>query len=151
MSLKDQIEAKLNQALKEKDKKTYPTLRLVISSIKDVEIANRTKGNKDISDGDVTSILKKMVKQRNESCDVYKKAGRRELLDTETKEIEIINAFLPKQLNDEETKKICVETIKLVGASSVKDIGKVMGQLKSKHSDALDFSKVNSIIKELLK
>ena len=151
MSLKDQIEAKLNQALKEKDKKTYPTLRLVISAIKDAEIANRTKGNKDISDGDVTSILKKMVKQRNESCDVYKKAGRRELLDTETKEIEIINAFLPKQLSDEETKKICVETIKLVGASSVKDIGKVMGQLKSKHSDALDFSKVNSIIKELLK
>ena len=151
MSLKDQIEAKLNQALKEKDKKTYPTLRLVISAIKDVEIANRTKGNKDISDGDVTSILKKMVKQRNESCDVYKKAGRRELLDAETKEIEIINAFLPKQLSDEETKKICAETIKLVGASSVKDIGKVMGQLKSKHSDALDFSKVNSIIKELLK
>ena len=92
-----------------------------------------------------------MIKQRNESCEVYKKAGRNELLDTETKEIEIINAFLPKQLSDEETKKICVETIKLVGASSVKDIGKVMGQLKSKHSDALDFSKVNSIIKELLK
>ena len=151
MSLKDQIDAKLNQALKEKDKKTYPTLRLVISAIKDAEIANRTKGNRDISDGDVTSILKKMVKQRNESCDVYKKAGRRELLDNETKEIEIINAFLPKQLSDEETKKICVETIELVGASSVKDIGKVMGQLKSKHSDALDFSKVNLIIKELLK
>ena len=151
MSLQTKIEEKLNQSLKNKDKNLYPTLRLIVSAVKDAVIANRTKENKDLTDQDIMALLKKMVKQRNESCDVYKKAGRRELLDTETKEIEIINAFLPKQLSDEETKKICVETIKLVGASSVKDIGKVMGQLKSKHSDALDFSKVNSIIKELLK
>jgi len=150
MSLKDQIEEKLNQALKDKDKNTYPTLRLIISAIKDAEIANRTKENKDISDSDVTSILKKMVKQRNESCDVYKKAGRKELLETETKEIKIISTFLPKQLSDEETKKLCVAAIKSVGASSMKDMGKVMGLLKSKHSEALDFSKVSSFIKELL-
>ena len=151
MSLKNQIEEKLNQALKEKDKNTYPTLRLIVSAIKDAEIANRSKEKKDISDSDITAILKKMIKQRNESCEVYKKAGRTELLDSETKEIEVINTFLPKQLSDEETKKICEEAVKSVGASSMKDMGKVMGVLKSKHSDTLDFSKVSSVIKELLK
>jgi uncharacterized protein len=151
MSLKNQIEEKLNQALKDKDKNTYPTLRLVVSAIKDAEIANRTKDNKEISDSQITMILKKMIKQRNESCDVYKKAGRTELLNSETKEIEVIGTFLPKQLNEDQTKKICEEVIKTVGASSIKDMGKVMGQLKSKYSDTLDFSKVSSIIKELLK
>ena len=151
MSLKTQIEEKLNQALKAKDKNTYPTLRLVVSAIKDGEIANRTKENKDMSDSDIMSILKKMIKQRNESCDVYKKAGRNELLDKEMKEIEIISFFLPKQLSEEETKKICEETIKAVGATSLKDMGKIMGQLKSKYSDSLDFSKVNLIIKSLIK
>ena len=150
MSLKNQIEEKLNQALKAKDKNTYPTLRLVVSAIKDAEIAGRTKGQKEISDSDITTILKKMIKQRNESCEVYKKAGRNELLENETKEIEVINAFLPKQLSEEETKKICADVVKSVGASSMKDMGKVMGALKSKHSDTLDFSKVSSIIKELL-
>ena len=150
MSLKNQIEEKLNQALKAKDKNTYPTLRLVVSAIKDAEIAGRTKGQKEISDNDITTILKKMIKQRNESCEVYKNAGRNELLENETKEIEVINAFLPKQLSEDETKKICADVVKSVGASSMKDMGKVMGALKSKHSDTLDFSKVSSIIKELL-
>ena len=150
MSLKKSIEEKLNKALKEKDKNTYPTLRLIVSSIKDAEIANRTKEQQDISDSDITAILKKMIKQRNESCEVYKKAGRIELLDGKTREIEVINTFLPKQLSDEETKKICEEIVKSVGATSMKDMGKVMGALKSKHSDTLDFSKVSHIIKELL-
>ena len=91
MSLKKQIEEKLNEALKAKDKNTYPTLRLVVSAIKDAEIANRTKGQKEMSDSDLTAILKKMIKQRNESCEVYKKAGRNELFDNETREIKIIN------------------------------------------------------------
>ena len=151
MSLKNQIEEKLNQSLKNKDKNTYPGLRLIVSAIKDAEIANRTKEKKELSGSDIMGILKKMIKQRNESCEVYKKAGRQELLKTEQKEIEIISTFLPKQLSEEETKKICVETIKSTKASSVKDMGKVMGQLKSKYSDVLDFSKVGPIIKELLK
>ena len=151
MPLKRQIEDKLNEALKAKDKNTYPTLRLIVSAIKDAEIAGRSKGLKEIKDADIIGILKKMIKQRNESCEVYKKAGRQELLKTEQKEIEIISAFLPKQLSEEETKKICEETIKSTGASSLKDMGKVMGQLKLKYSDVLDFSKVGSIIKELLK
>ena len=150
MSLKKQIEDKFNEALKAKDKDTYPTLRLIVSAIKDAEIANRTKDQKEMSDSDLIAILKKMIKQRNESCEVYKKAGRDELLKNEKKEIEVISAFLPKQLGDEETKKICEEAIKSSGASSMKDMGKVMGVLKSKHADTLDFSKVSSIIKELL-
>ena len=150
MSLKKQIEDKLNEALKAKDKNTYPTLRLIVSAIKDAEIAGRSKGQKEIKDSDITGILKKMIKQRNESCEVYKKAGRTELLESETKEINVINTFLPKQLSEEETKKICEEVIKSVGASSMKDMGKVMGVLKSKHADTLDFSKVSGIIKGLL-
>ena len=151
MSLKKQIEEKLSAALKAKDKNTYPTLRLVVSAIKDAEIASRTKGQKEMSDSDVTSILKKMIKQRNESCEVYKKAGRNELLENEKKEIEVISFFLPKQLSNEETKKICEEAIKSSGASSLKDMGKVMGILKSKNADTLDFSEASSIIKDLLK
>ena len=150
MSLKKKIEEKLNEALKAKDKKTYPTLRLVVSAIKDAEIAGRTKGQKEISDNDITGILKKMIKQRNESCEIYKKAGRNELLENETKEIQVISLFLPKQLSEEETKKICEDAIKSSGASSMKDMGKIMGILKSKHADTLDFSKVSSIIKKLL-
>ena len=150
MSLKKQIDEKLNQALKTKDKSTYPTLRLIVSAIKDAEIAARTKGQKEMSDSDIMGILKKMIKQRNESCEVYKKAGRKELLENETKEIEVISIFLPKQLSDEETKKLCQEAIKSSGASSMKDMGKVMGILKSKHADTLDFSKVSSVIKEIL-
>ena len=150
MPLKKQIEDKLNEALKAKDKNTYPTLRLIVSAIKDAEIAGRSKGQKEIKDSDITGILKKMIKQRNESCEVYKKAGRTELLESETKEINVINTFLPKQLSEDETKKICEEVIKSVGASSMKDMGKVMGMLKSKHADTLDFSKVSGIIKEIL-
>ena len=150
MSLKQQIESKLNEALKAKDKNTYPTLRLVVSAIKDAEIAGSSKGQQEVADSDITSILKKMIKQRNESCEVYKKAGRKELLENETREIEVISTFLPKQLSEEETKKICQETVKSVGATSMKDMGKVMGALKSKHADTIDFSKVSSIIKELL-
>ena len=150
MSLKKQIDEKLSNALKAKDKNTYPTLRLIVSAIKDAEIAGRSKGQKELTDGDITAILKKMIKQRNESCEVYKKAGRNELLENETKEINVINTFLPKQLSEEETKKICEEVIKSVEASSIKDMGKVMSTLKSKYADTLDFSKVSTIIKGLL-
>ena len=150
MSLKQQIDSKLNEALKAKDKNTYPTLRLVVSAIKDAEIAGRSKGQKEVTDSEITSILKKMIKQRNESCEVYKKAERKELLKSETREIEVISTFLPEQLSEEETKKICQETVKAVGATSMKDMGKVIGTLKAKYADTIDFSKVSSLIKELL-
>ena len=151
MSLQTQIEEKLNQSLKNKDKNLYPTLRLIVSGIKDVLIANRTKEVKGVSDQDVVGILKKMVKQRVESCEVYKKAGRAELLEIEKKEIEIISSFLPKQLSEEDTKKLCEEAIKKVGANSIKDMGKVMSDLKKTHGGVLDFSKVGSLIKTVLK
>ena len=150
MSLRKKIEDKLNDSLRAKDKNIYPTLRLIVSAIKDAEIAGRTKGQKEIKDSDIISLLKKMIKQRNESCEVYKKAGRNELLENEKKELEVINTFLPKQLSEEETKKICQDTIKSVGATSMKDMGKIMGALKSKYADTLDFSKVSSILKGLL-
>ncbi len=150
MSLQNQIEEKLNQSLKNKDKSLYPTLRLIVSAIKDAVIANRGKDSKELTDQDIMGLLKKMVKQRNESCEVYKKAGREELLASETKEIEIISSFLPKQLSEEETKKICEDVIKKVGAASIKDMGKVMGELKKTHADVLDFSKVGSILKTIL-
>ena len=150
MSLRKKIDDMLNEALKAKDKNTYPTLRLIVSAIKDAEIAGRSKCQKEIKDSDIISLLKKMIKQRNESCEVYKKAGRNELLESEKKEIDVISKFLPKQLSDEETKQICQEVIKTTGASSMKDMGKIMGALKSKHAESLDFSKVSVILKELL-
>ena len=150
MSLRKKIDDMLNEALKAKDKNTYPTLRLIVSAIKDAEIAGRSKGQKEIKDSDIISLLKKMIKQRNESCEVYKKAGRNELLESEKKEIDVISKFLPKQLSDEETKQICQEVRKTTGASSMKDMGKIMGALKSKHAESLDFSKVSVILKELL-
>ena len=150
MPLEKKIEDRLNQSLKNKDKDTFPTLRLMVSAIKDTKIAKKMKDT-DLKDSDVITILKKMIKQRNDSCEAYDKAGRADLLKSEKKEIEVINEFLPKQLSENDTKKICEEVIKKVNASSIKDMGKVMGELKSKYGDVLDFSKVSQIIKENLK
>ena len=151
MSLQSKIETKLSEALKAQDKKTYSTLRLIIAAIKDTIIAKKIKDKNVLPDNDLIALLKKMVKQRNDSCEAYKKAVRKELLENELSEISIINEFLPKQLGDEETKKLCIEKIKQVGASSIKDMGKVIGALKKEHADVMDFSKVSQIIKENLK
>ena len=151
MSLQSKIETKLSEALKAQDKKTFSTLRLIIAAIKDTMIAKKIKDKNMLPDNDLTALLKKMVKQRNDSCEAYKKAGRKELLENELSEIAIINKFLPKQLNDEEMKKICLEKIKQLGASSIKDMGKVIGALKKEYSDVMDFSKVSQVIKENLK
>ena len=151
MSLQNKIESKLSEALKSKDKETYSTLRLVVAAIKDTMIAKKMKDKRVLSDTELMSLLKKMVKQRNDSCEAYKKADRKELLAAETQEIEIISSFLPKQLGEIETKKICEDAIKTVGAKSVKDMGKVMGQLKKAgNADALDFSRVSTIVREIL-
>ena len=150
MSLQIKIETKLNEALKTKDKKTYSTLRLVVAAIKDTMIAKKIRDKQTLPDNELILLLKKMVKQRNDSCDAYRKGGRNELLENEMSEIKIINEFLPKQLSEEKTKQICLDTIKTVGASSVKDMGKVMGALKKQYSDVLDFSKVSKIIKDNL-
>jgi len=151
MSLREKINNQFNSAFKSKNKAAVSTLRLVLAAIKERDIANRTREKKElINDVEIIKVLRKMKKQREESADLYKKGGRQELLEAEQSEIKIIDTFLPKQLNEEETKKICKETIELLGASSIKDMGKIMGSLKQKYSDTIDFSKVNIIVKGLL-
>ena len=151
MSLKEKIESNYKESLKAKDKIQISTYRLILSSIKDLEIANRSKAEKkETDDEDIKKLLKKMIKQRTESIEIYKKNNRNDLLEVEQKEHEIISNFLPKQLGDDETKEICKEIVESIGASSIKDMGKVMGELKKKHSDEIDFSKAGSIIKEIL-
>ena len=151
MSLKETIEVEYKNALKSKDKIKISTYRLILSSIKDLDISNRSGPNKkETDDEDIKKLLKKMMKQRTESIDIYKKNNRSDLLEIEQNEFNILSSFLPKQLNDEDTKKICEETISKLGASSIKDMGKVMGELKKKHADEIDFSKAGALLKELL-
>ena len=151
MSLREKINKQFNTALKSRNKTLVSTLRLVLAAIKERDIANRTKDKKDVAnDDEIIKVLRKMKKQRQDSVDLYKKGGRQELSEIEEAEIKVIDSFLPKQLSDEETKKICEEIIKSLGASSLKDMGKIMGSLKQKYSDSIDFSKVNLIVKELL-
>ena len=151
MSLKETIETEYKKALKSKDKIKISTYRLILSSIKDLDIVNRSGLNKkNTDDEDVKKLLKKMVKQRAESIDIYKKNNRSDLLEIEQNEHDILIGFLPKQLGTEETKKICEEIISKAGATSVKDMGKVMGELKKLYADEIDFAKAGPLIKELL-
>ena len=151
MTLREKINEQFNAALKSKNKTLISTLRLILAAIKDRDIANRTGGKKEVvKDPEVIKVLRKMRKQRQDSIDLYKTAERHELLVAEETEMKIIDTFLPKQLGEEETKKICKEVIESVGASNMKDMGKIMGSLKQKYSDSIDFSKVNAIIKGLL-
>ena len=151
MSLKNTIENEYKNALKSKDKNKISTYRLILSSIKDLDIANRSGPNKkDTDDEDIKKLLKKMVKQRAESIEIYKKNNRTDLLEVEQNEYDILTSFLPKQMSEEDTKKLCADLITKLGASSVKDMGKIMGELKKSYSDEIDFSKAGSIIKELL-
>ena len=151
MSLREKINEQFNAALKSKNKTLISTFRLILAAIKEKDIANRTGKNKEvIKDPEIIKVLKKMKKQRQDSADLYKKGNRQELLEAEEAEIKIIDTFLPKQLSDEETKKICKQVIESSGAKSIKDMGKIMGLLKQKYSDTIDFSKVNLIVKGLL-
>ena len=151
MSLKETIETEYKNALKAKDKSKISTYRLILSSIKDLDISNRSGPNKkETDDDDIKKLIKKMVKQRAESIEIYKKNDRTDLLQVEQNEYDILTGFLPKQLGEEETKKICGEIISKLGASSIKDIGKVMGELKKLYSDEIDFAKAGPLIKELL-
>ena len=151
MALKETIETEYKNALKAKDKTKISTYRLILSSIKDLDISNRSGPNKkETDDDDIKKLLKKMVKQRTESIDIYKKNNRTDLLEVEQSEYDILSSFLPKQLNDEETKKICEEIISKLGAASIKDMGKVMGELKKQHADEINFAKAGALLKQLL-
>ena len=151
MSLREKINEQFNTALKNKNKTLVSTFRLILAAIKERDIANRTSEKKEeVKDAEIMKVLRKMKKQRQDSADLYKKGERQELLEVEEAEIKIINTFLPKQFSEEETKKICKEIIESTGVSSIKDMGKIMGSLKQKYSDSIDFSKANIIVKGLL-
>jgi uncharacterized protein YqeY len=152
MKLLDKINAQLKESALKQDKDKVLTLRLIVSALKDKEIEKRGAGIKDtsIKDDDVITVFNKMLKQRRESLDIYKKASRDDLAEKESKEINIIQEFLPKQLDDNDTKKACESAIKETGAASIKDMGKVMAILKSKYSGSIDFSKAGAFLKELL-
>ena len=151
MSLRKKISEQLNSALKNKNKSLISTLRLILAAVKERDIANRSEGKKEeVKDPEIIKVLRKMKKQRQDSAELYKKGERKELLEVEESEIKIIDTFLPKQLSEEDTKKICKEVIESLGASTLKDMGKIMGTLKQKYSDSIDFSKVSVILKGLL-
>ena len=151
MSLRDRIENDYKSALKSKDKNKISTYRLILSGIKDLDINNRSGPQKKETDNnDIKKLLKKMIKQRSESIEIYKKNNRSDLLEIEQGEADVISEYLPKQLGDEETKKICSDIIERTGASSIKDMGKIMGELKKNYADSIDFSKAGTILKELL-
>jgi len=151
MSLRDKIETDYKNALKSKDKNKISTYRLILSGIKDLDINNRSgPDKKETDENDIKKLLKKMIKQRSESIEVYKKSNRSDLLEIEQSEANVLSEYLPKQLGEDETRKICSEIIEKTGASSIKDMGKVMGELKKNHSDDIDFSKAGLILKEIL-
>ena len=151
MSLRDKIETDYKNALKSKDKNKISTYRLILSGIKDLDINNRSGPDKKVTDeNDIKKLLKKMIKQRSESIEVYKKSNRNDLLEIEQGEVNVLSDYLPKQLGEDETKKLCSEIVEKTGASSIKDMGKVMGELKKNHSDDIDFSKAGLILKEIL-
>ena len=151
MSFREKIESDYKNALKSKDKNKISTYRLILSGIKDLDINNRSGPNKkDTDDEDIKKLLKKMIKQRSESIEVYKKNNRNDLLKIEENEVNVLSEYLPKQMSEEETISICKQIIEKTGASSIKEMGKVMGELKQNHSDTIDFSKAGALIKDLL-
>ena len=151
MSLREKIESDYKNALKSKDKNKISTYRLILSGIKDLDINNRSGPNKkDTDDEDIKKLLKKMIKQRSESIEVYKKNNRNDLLKIEENEVNVLSEYLPKQMSEEETISTCKKIIAKTGASSIKEMGKVMGELKQNYSDTIDFSKAGALIKDLL-
>ena len=151
MSLREKIESDYKNALKSKDKNKISTYRLILSGIKDLDINNRSGPNKkDTDDEDIKKLLKKMIKQRSESIEVYKKNNRNDLLEIEENEVNVLSEYLPKQISEEETISICKQMIEKTGANSIKEMGKVMGELKQNYSDTIDFSKAGALIKDLL-
>ena len=151
MSLREKIDDEYKNALKSKDKNKISTYRLILSGLKDLDIQNRSGPNKkDTDDDDIKKLLRKMIKQRTESIEIYKKNNRQDLLQIEENEVKIMSEYLPKQLNEDDTKKLCEQVINKINASSLKDMGKVMGELKKNHSDSVDFSLAGKIIKEIL-
>ena len=151
MSLREKIETEYKSAVKSKDKPKISTYRLILSGIKDLDIKNRSGiDKKDTDDSDISKLLKKMIKQRSESIEVYKKNNRDDLLKIEQQEVEILSNYLPKQLSEDETLKLCNDVIVKLGAKDIKDMGKIMGELKKNYSDSIDFAIAGKVLKDIL-
>lgn len=147
--IKDTINSELKNSMLNSNKDKTSTLRLILAAIKDREIAAREK-KQDIDDAIVMDVLSKMVKQRLESADIYKKNNRLELAAKEELEIEVIREFLPKQLTEQEIKEIILKLIEETNSSSIRDMGNIMGTLKSKYAGQLDFALAGKLLKEHL-
>ncbi|MGI9391914.1 MAG: GatB/YqeY domain-containing protein [Parvibaculales bacterium] len=149
--MREQLKQKLIEAQKAKETRTISTLRLVLATIKDRDIAARSHDNMEgVSDSEILQILAKMIKQRNESVETYEKAGREDLASQEREEIDIIQHFLPKQMDEGEIRAAVEKTIAKLEASSIKDMGRVMGELKEQHGGEMDFAKAGMIVKIML-
>jgi len=148
--MRDEINAALKEATLAQEKRRMGTLRLINAAIKDRDIAARTGGREAVSDEEILEILAKMIKQRKESATTYEEAGRLDLAQQEREEIEIIAAFLPRQLSEEEMAEACRKVVEEVGAESLKDMGKCMGALKEHYAGQMDFGKASTLVKKIL-
>ena len=149
--MRDRIKAALTQAIKDRDQIRVSTLRLISAAIKDRDIGARSEGNDTgVSQGEILSILDKMISQRNESIKAYEEGGRLELAERERSEIGVIREFLPRQLTEEEISRAIQMAIDEVGASGIRDMGRVMGQLKGRYAGQMDFGKVGPAVRNLL-
>lgn len=148
--LRDDINNALKDAMKASNAKAVSTLRLVNSSIKNADIEARGQGKGPLADADLLALLQKMIKQRQESVELYEKGGRAELAAGEREEIAIIQGYLPKQMSDDEVKAAIAAAVTETGAASVKDMGKVIGVLRGKYAGQMDFAKASGMVKAAL-
>jgi uncharacterized protein len=148
--LRDEINTALKTAMKARDERRVSTLRLVNAALKNADIEAQGQGKHVLSDDELLGLLQKLIKQRHEAVEIYDKAGRSELADRERGEIEIISAYLPKQMSDAEAKAAVAEVIKATGATGIKDMGKVMAALKQGYAGKMDFGKASALVKTLL-
>ncbi|MCW2236373.1 GatB/YqeY domain-containing protein [Azospirillum canadense] len=149
------LRTRLNEALKEamraKNQRAVSTVRLILAALKDRDIAARSRGVMDgIDEAEMLSMMQSMIKQRGESIKMYEQGGRPELAEQEREEIAVIEGFLPKQMSDEETTAAIRTVIGEVGAASIKDMGKVMAELKARHAGQMDFAKAGPVVKQQL-
>jgi uncharacterized protein YqeY len=148
--MRDQINTALKNAMLSQDKRRVSTLRLISAAIKDREIAARTAGRDPIQDTDITEILVKMIKQRLESARLYEEGNRLDLAEQEREEIAIIRSFLPEQMDEDQVRSVCAETVKTTGAAGLRDMGKCMQALKERYAGRMDFGKASTVVRGLL-
>jgi uncharacterized protein YqeY len=148
--LRDEINEAVKTAMKSQDKLRLSTLRLINAAIKNADIEARGAGKEALADGDLLGLLQKLIKQRQESIELYDKGGRQELADQERAEIEVIKGFLPQQLSEAETKEAIAGAIRETGAAGMKDMGKVIGALKARYAGRMDFAKASALVKGML-